>query len=346
MKSKLKLFVLGFVVFEALFAFALLKPKQPETQQIVNPVQIQPPAPQFPVQPKISNPIPGYQNYPAIVTQLDEWKRLSPGLVETGTYGKTSRGQSLYYIRVTNLYDQTPKKKVLITACIHGNEPLATSTTMGFIGTMLSTYQTDAEVTELINTRDIYFVPVVSPDSYPNSREVDGVDPNRNFPSPSNPNRQSVAPISAIQQFFLQHRFNAVISGHTFGRVYLIPYGDTTQNCPNYSDFLRITDQMRSISHYRVQRCCEMYGQPIFGTEVDWYYRHGAFAIVSEYGTHQRIPSMDDTRTEFNMTYRGVLTFIRLAPEVQVSVNVLSETSPWWTSRKVQFFSVQQPLLK
>lgn len=323
MKSKLILIVASFLIFSAVFIGAKKTINEvPPAPILINPPQTEQPKkaepPKFPNKTSVNNPIPGWQAYPALVKQLEEWKTQSPGLVETGTYGKSSRGVALSYIRITNLYDQSPKKKVLITSCIHGNEPLSASTTMGFIGTMLANYRTDPEVTSLINSRDIYFVPVVSPDSYPNSREVDGVDPNRNFPQPSNPNKKSVPPIEALKSFFLQHKFNAVISGHTFGRVYLIPYGDTTQNCPNYSDYIALTKKMSSTSNYKTIRCCDNYGHPIFGTEVDWYYRNGAIAIVVEYGTHQRVPSIQDVRTEFNLTYKSTLEFIKSAPEIVV----------------------------
>jgi hypothetical protein len=321
MKSKLTLFLASFLVFSAAFIGAkkTLKPDLP-------PILIDPPAieqPQipepskFPNRPTVNNPIPAWKSYADTVKQLEEWKTQSPGLVETGTYGKSSKGVNLSYIRVTNLYDPSPKKKVLITASIHGNEPLAASTTMAFIGTMLVNYQVDPEVTSLINSRDIYFVPVVSPDSYPNSREVDGVDPNRNFPKGTDI-KKSVPPVEALKDFFLKQHFNAVISGHTFGRVYLIPYGDTTNNCPNYNDFVSLTKTMGATSNYKTIRCCDNYGHPIFGTEVDWYYRNGAIAIVAEYGTHQRIPSVQDIKTEFDLSYRATLKFIKFAPEISI----------------------------
>jgi hypothetical protein len=39
-----------------------------------------------------------------------------------------------------------------------------------------------------------------------------------------------------------------------------------------------------------------------------------------EMGQHQRIPSMEDTRVEFEMTYRAVLTFINEAPMVELKL--------------------------
>ena len=68
-------------------------------------------------------------------------------------------------------------------------------------------------------------------------------------------------------------------------------------------------------------RVCQNYGRPIFGTECDWYYKQGAFAIIAEYGhigTHQKIPTIQEIETEFNKTYKAALYFIENAPEVDV----------------------------
>jgi len=290
------------------------QPWQPQQQQQ------QPLAPQQPRKPAISVTRPAYQNYNQIVEQLKQWNREAPDFTEVGVYGRSSRGQDLYYLRIYNRVSNPTgqRPKVLITACIHGNEPLSTSTTMWYIGTMLGSYGQDQDVTDLLNTRDIYFVPVVSPDSFPNARHVDGVDPNRDFPGPHNWNHQSRPPVKAICDLMLKHRFQAVISGHTHGRIFLTPYGDQRNVCPNQADYQRVVGKMGQMSGYRVDRACNMYGHPIKGTEVDWYYRHGAFAIVMEFGTHQRIPSNQDIQIEFDKTYRAVMHFVREAPLVQV----------------------------
>ncbi len=54
---------------------------------------------------------------------------------------------------------------------------------------------------------------------------------------------------------------------------------------------------------------------PIHGTEVDWYYQNGAFAIVMEFGTHQRLPSKEEIDSEWNMTWKAFLLFLEKAPE-------------------------------
>lgn len=328
---------------------------QPQPDSTVTPIPPDPVKP--PISFTISSPRPSYMNYAATVAKLKEWNSQAPELTEVGTYGKTSRGQDIYYLRICDKRSTAQKPKVLLTACIHGNEPLASSTVMWWAGTMLESYSKDEAVRKLLDERDIYIVPVVSPDSYPSSRHVDGVDPNRDFPGPSRPNHQSKAPVAALQGFFLKIRPNAVISGHTWGRVYLTPYGDKMANPENKDEYDRIVGQMKTLSGYRMIRACDMYGpggglnnppirggvsehdgeeatqcdcmcrhmgvdgkygSPIYGSEVDWYYRNKAFAIVMEFGTHQRIPSDADTKTEFDMTYKAALHFVKEAPLVEV----------------------------
>lgn len=302
--------------FVVILSLIYVSPPKANPQKIEAPVnQIK-----YPAKPLITNFSPGYQDYDTIKNQLEQWKKESPGVVSTGTYGTSTKGAKLAYIRITNHLDTTSKKKVLITACIHGNEPLACSTVMSIIGTMLNNYATDNEVTNIINTRDIYFVPVVSPDSYPHSRHVDGVDPNRNFPEPTNL-RKSIKPLDDLQKWFLKEKFNAVISTHTFGRIFLIPYGDNNKLCPNNEDYTRIIEKMQALSGYRKQRACETYSRPIFGTEVDWYYRNGALSIVVEMGKHQVIPSIKDIKIELDMTYKAYLHFIKEAPLVSIKLS-------------------------
>lgn len=264
----------------------------------------------------ITTKVPDYQNYDEVVTQIKEWEQEANEIVEVGTYGKSSRGKDIYYIRINS--GNTDNPRVLITASIHGNEPHSTSTIMAYIGTMLHEYGRDELVTELIDNRDIYFVPVVSPDSYPHSRHVDGVDPNRNFPTERDPNKRSVPPVQALRDFFLKIKANAVISGHTYGRLYLYPWGDKTQRNPNHDDYARIVGKMSELSRYTNKRACQMYNRPIFGTELDWYHRNGAFAIVMEFGTHQRRPSMNEIKREFDMTKDAITYFIKEAPIVEI----------------------------
>jgi hypothetical protein len=284
------------------------------------PKEFSPEPPKTPRIPNISVKIPPYLDYSHIVNQVKTWNQEAPDLTEVGFYGKTKQGVDICYIRICNKMHQKQKPTVLITGCIHGNEPLATSSVMAFAGNLLGEYGKNKDITDLVDSRDIYIVPVISPDSYPSSRHVDGVDPNRDFPGPTRPNHKSTPSIQAIQNFFLKIKPNATISGHTFGRVYLTPYGDRNQTCPNEPDYQRIIGQMCKNSGYKMDRACNNYGHPIEGSEVDWYYRNRSFSVVMEFGTHQRIPTNQEIKTEFDMTFSSVLYFIKEAPLVNLPI--------------------------
>jgi hypothetical protein len=310
-----------------------IKP-EPPIKQIISVPKISPP------KNNITNAHPAYMNYAQIVKQLKQWNSEAPDMTDVKVYGKSTKGEDLYYIRIcdTRSIESNNKPCVLVTACIHGNEPLATSTTMWYIGELLKSYNDNEDIKSLLDSRDIYFVPVVSPDSYPTSRMVDGVDPNRNFSE-----EPSVAPVEALKNLFKTIRPKAVVAGHTWGRVYLTPYGDVMKNCPNHSDYERIVGKMSELSGYRKMRACDMYkgnGKidnppirttdgypigghkvmvPIYGTEVDWYYKNGSFPIIIEFGTHQRIPTTKDTEDEFDRTFEAFLHFIQEAPLVEIN---------------------------
>lgn len=270
-----------------------------------------------PQTPDIQEYLFGHKSYEEIISIFKEWEIKAPNLVEVGTYGQSTQDKKLYYLKISNEFHPS-NKVVLITACIHGNEPLSTSTVLAYAGKILSSYNKDLELTKLVNDRTIYIIPVVSPDSYPNDRSVDRVDPNRNFPTLKNPSKESVSPIKCLQDFFLKIKPDSVLSGHTYGRLFLIPWGDSNKDNPNYQDYKRIASKMCDLSGYKYQRACEMYGHPIFGTEMDWYHRNGAFAMVMEFGSHQRKPTLEETKKEFEKTFESVVFFIKKSPEINI----------------------------
>jgi len=290
--------------------------------QIQPPVEFIPEPPKTPRIPNITVQIPPHLSYSEVVAQVQKWGQESPDLTEVGFYGKTKRGVDVCYIRICNKIEAKDRPKVLITGCIHGNEPWSTGCIMAYAGNLLDGYGKNKEITDLVESRDIYIIPIISPDSYPHSRHVDGVDPNRDFPGPSRPNHKSTPSVLAVQDFFLKIKPNAVISGHTFGRIFLTPYGDMNQKCPNEADYQRIIGQMGNMCDYKVNRACNNYGRPIYGTEVDWYYRNGAFSVVMEFGTHQRNPTLEEITSEYSRTWAGVLWFIKEAPVVPIKTNI------------------------
>lgn len=268
----------------------------------------------YPSTPKIEEYIFGYQNTQEILSTFKNWENLAPDLVDVKNYGDSEK---YFYIKICNEY-KPGKYKILVTACIHGNEPLSTSTIIAYAGNLLSSYGKNEEITKIINDSTIYFVPVVSPDTYPHSRNVNGVDPNRDFPTLDRSNKVSVEPVECLKNLFLNIKPNSVLAGHTYGRVFLIPWGDNRKDNKNIDDYKKIASKMCELSNYNYKRACELYGRPIFGTEIDWYNRNGSFAMVMEFGNHQRKPSLEETKKEFTKTASAFLYFLEESPKIQI----------------------------
>ena len=269
----------------------------------------------------ISTPMPDYKPYFEIVEQLREWHQESLDLTEIGVYGKSAKGTDLWYIRITNFVTPSEQRRrpiVLMTGATHGNESISSMTILAYAGELLSKYGRDRQITELVNTRDIYIIPIVSPDTFPHSRHVNRVDPNRDYPTFDDPNKRSIPIIQSLRDFVLKIQPNAIISGHSFGKVFIYPWGDTALDCPNKEDYLSILSEMQNKSGYKMLKLSKVYGRPIYGTEADWYYRQGFFSVVAEYGNHQKPPTFNEIRKEFLQTFKAILYFIEVAPQVRV----------------------------
>jgi hypothetical protein len=209
--------------------------------------------------------------------------------------------------------------KVLITSSIHGNEHLCAMTTMGVFGTMLDSYMKDDEITKLLRERDVYYVPVISPESFmQNQRHDMGRDPNRNWNGLNLKEIDSIPSIQALKDFHKKEKFKAMMSCHNFGKIYLYPWGFTTRDSVYEPDFRRILGEMSRVTGYRAEQTYRQSAPPYFGYEADWFHKHGAMAIVNEIGTNfVAIP--DEVRHEVEVNLKAFKIWIREAPLVRVT---------------------------
>jgi Zinc carboxypeptidase/Immune inhibitor A peptidase M6 len=216
------------------------------------------------------------------VTQLRKLANRYDKITELVTIGRTLNGLPLYAMRVTKNADRTPdgrRPAVLYSATQHAREWLAGETNRrtlrmfvdnyGRNGTALGTDGqpiegvSSREITKLLNTRELWFVPIANPDGYdytfdPENRlwrknlrdnngdgeitAIDGVDLNRNFPTrwaydDEGSNRElssetyhGTGPSSepetrAFLSLMNRVHFTSNKNDHTFGQLLLWPPG-------------------------------------------------------------------------------------------------------------------------
>ena len=277
-----------------------LKNNDPVTPIVQAPIEIEPTLPdkyeitQYPTE---------YLNHEKVVGCLKQWNSEAPEITEFGTYGeKTPEGNSCYYLRMGTV----GKPKILIHSMIHGNERLAGAATLKMMSRLLHEYGREESATWTLNNRDIYWIPVLSPDTYLKSRYVENVDPNRDYPYPGRRTHTPSTPIRNIMEFCTKHKFAGVISGHTTGQDHFYPSLCSKED----QDFHHnLAKKMGDISGYNPSKI----SASASGYEIDWYYLNGSVAILTEFGVGSHNQPTSTIEPHAEKCYKAYLLFIKEA---------------------------------
>ena len=130
-----------------------------------------------------------------------------PGLAKLESIGTSLQGQQILAVKVTRNARNVPdgaRPAVLYSATQHAREWITPEMDRRLLRWYLERYATDPQVRQIVDSTELWFVPVANPDGYdftftPGNRlwrknlhdndgdgvitGVDGVDPNRNFPT-------------------------------------------------------------------------------------------------------------------------------------------------------------------
>jgi|GEM_PF-1132611 len=145
------------------------------------------------VEPRIEKPISpdiiqAYHNYAWLTAKLDSVHAQYPGLTKKVSIGTSVQGRQLWAFLVSDYPDSSENEaEVRFAANIHGNEPEGVELCIGMIDSLTQCYGTVPEITDLVNNREIWFVPMFNPDGNTSQQRynANGVDLNRNYPIPN-----------------------------------------------------------------------------------------------------------------------------------------------------------------
>ncbi|MEO8068489.1 MAG: M14 family zinc carboxypeptidase [Flavobacteriales bacterium] len=205
----------------------------------------------------------GYFTWQEIQDQLDSMVAAYPALISPKqSIGTTNEGRAIHYVRLSNNpnVDQD-KPEIMYDAVHHAREVESVSQLIFYMWYLLENYGTNTEVTHLMDTRELCFVPCVNPDGYVYNQTIEpggggmwrknrrdngdgtfGVDLNRNYgwlwgldDIGSSPNTNSdvyrgTGPFSepetqAMRDFSVQHAFRYNLSHHARGHLLVHPWG-------------------------------------------------------------------------------------------------------------------------
>lgn len=230
----------------------------------------------------------GYKKYADVEKFLNSLVTKFPKLLTLEKFGTSKGNRNLLALKINTPNSTAVKKEVMITGATHGDELVPVEVILKLVEELLSQYEVNERVTNILDNKIIYFIPVVSPDSFESrSRYVEGVDPNRSYPWPNDLNNKPVGVIASLINFFHQHDFKASIDFHAYGRMVMYPWG-YTRNAPESTlDINSMSDLVAKMSHENNYEHGQI-STTIYvakGNSADYYYwKNKTYAIAVEIG--------------------------------------------------------------
>jgi hypothetical protein len=106
-----------------------------------------------------------YHTYPEMVAEIQATQAAHPNIVKLSSIGKSYEGRTLWVAKVSdNVAVDEPEPEVMFDGLHHAREHLSLEQTLAILRWLTQGYGTDARITGLVNTREIWIVFAVNPD--------------------------------------------------------------------------------------------------------------------------------------------------------------------------------------
>lgn len=242
---------------------------------------------------------------------LDNMFALYPNLITEKTPVSsmvTYQNRTMYYVKLSdNPNESEGEPQVLYTGMHHAREGIGMQHLLYYMYYLLENYETNKEVADLVNSTEMFFIPILNVDGYARNIQTNpsgggmwrknrvangdgsfGVDINRNYgffwgyddegssPIPYDDTYRGTEAFSEnetrmIKEFCESHNFKIALNYHSYSNLFLYPWGYTPDACPDDNVFSEYSKRMTADNHYT-------YGPgsttiyPTNGGSDDWMY--------------------------------------------------------------------------
>jgi hypothetical protein len=241
----------------------------------------------------------GYHNFAEMTAELQQTVRDHPTLASLRSIGKSYQNRDIWALKVSdNVATDESEPEVIFTCNQHAREHLTVEQCLQIIKRYTDNYATPA-IKNLVDTREIWFIPMVNPDGveydiatgsfrgWRKNRQGNGTDLNRNWgykwgccggssgSSTSDTYRGTAAfsaPETAVIRDFVNSRviggvqqIKTNIDFHSFSELVLWPFGYTTADTAPGLDanearaFQTLGRQMASLNGYTPEQASDLY---------------------------------------------------------------------------------------
>ena len=248
-----------------------------------------------------------FHTYKEVTDTLKKYARDFPKIASLQSIGTTLQGRSMWALKITHQKNLLKEKApgIIFMGTHHAREHLSTEVPMGLIKHLLSHYEKDSAIKNLIDSREIIIVPMINPDGAMHDikgrrykmwrknmrkdrNELYGVDLNRNYgykwgTGGSSSSRRSDVfmgpkPFSepetiAVKEYLEENEhIKIVLSYHTFSELILYPWGHKNEGVGGRDQkvFEKMAKKMSTWTGYKPQRSSDLYIAS--GDTCDWVY--------------------------------------------------------------------------
>ena len=214
-----------------------------------------------------------FHTYAEVKADIDDVVAAHPGIAQRFSMGTSYEGRQIWGIKISdNVGSDENESEVFVVGQLHANERATGEMALYLVNLLVDGYGNDSRITDIVNSREIWIVPMANPDGaeYDMSDGVVrnwrknrqpiagssyiGIDPNRQFGfkwnccgggsnNPSSPKYRGTEPwqapeTRAYRDFILsrvvggEQQLDVALSIHAQGRLVLWPYAYTKKDHP------------------------------------------------------------------------------------------------------------------
>lgn len=245
-----------------------------------------------------------YHSYDETVQEMMDIQNDHPSITRLEVVGTSIEGRDIYAMKISDNADiDEEEPEVLFTGLHHAREPITLEICLDLLNYLTDYYGSQPQVTELVDERETWVIPIVNPDGYEYAQNIDpywrknrrnngngtwGVDINRNYgykwgwddigsgSRSDDPTYRGTAPFSepetrAVRDLCEAHDFAITVSHHSYGDYVLYPWGYVYGATDDDVAFEGIGNELSSMNGYEAGRTSVVLYK-VNGDFADWQF--------------------------------------------------------------------------
>ena len=205
-----------------------------------------------------------YPTYDLYVEMMEYYADTYPEICKLLNIGTTVLGRDLLVLKISdNINEEENEPEIFLSSTMHGDETLGYILMLRLIDSLVTNYSTNADISSIINSIEIYINPNANPDGtyQDNNNTIDapqrfnanGIDINRNFPDPkdgNHPDDNAWQPeTEAMMKFANNHSFVLSANFHCGAEVVNYPWDTWFRRHPDDEWFINISRNYADLAH-------------------------------------------------------------------------------------------------